>query len=41
LFSKKNKEAKNLGIRKTFSDVAKTAAEFFDAENNLKGESFL
>ena len=41
LFSRRNKEAKNLGIRKTFSDIAKTAAEFFDVENNLKGESFL
>lgn len=41
LFYRKNQKARNLGIRKTFSDVAKTAADFFHVENNLKGESFL
>jgi phosphopentomutase len=41
LFVRKNKKPGNLGIRKTFSDVAKTAADFFDIENDLEGESFL
>jgi len=41
LFFRKNRQGKDLGIRKTFSDVAKTAAEFFHVENSLKGESFL
>jgi phosphopentomutase len=41
LFYRKNFPGKNLGIRKTFSDVAKTAAEFFNVKNNLKGTSFL
>jgi phosphopentomutase len=41
LFYRKNLSGKNLGIRETFSDIAKTAAEFFGAENNLKGTSFL
>jgi phosphopentomutase len=41
LYFRKNFTGKNLGIRKTFSDVAKTAADFFGIENNLNGESFL
>ena len=41
LYYRKNTDGKNLGIRKTFSDVAKTAAEFFNIKNNLKGISFL
>lgn len=41
LFYQKNLKGKNLGIRKTFADVAKTAADFFNIENDLKGESFL
>ncbi len=41
LFYQKNVKGKNLGIRKTFADVAKTAADFFNIENELKGESFL
>lgn len=41
LFYRKNKVAKNLGIRKTFSDVAKTVGDFFKANNSLQGESFL
>ena len=41
LFFRKGIEGKNLGIRKTFSDVAKTAAHFFYIENSLKGDSFL
>ena len=31
----------NLGTRSTFSDVAKTVAEFFNITNNLNGTSFL
>ena len=41
LFYRKNVVGKNLGIRKTFSDVSKTAADFFSVKNNLKGTSFL
>lgn len=41
LFFKKNVVGKNLGTRKTFSDVAQTAADFFNIKNNLCGTSFL
>jgi phosphopentomutase len=41
LFFRKGKAGKNLGVRKTFSDVGKTAADFFKVHNVLKGESFL
>ena len=41
LFFKKNDSGKDLGIRSTFSDVAKTAADFFNIKNSLKGTSFL
>ena len=41
LFFRKNKLGKNLGTRKTFSDIGQTVADFFNVENNLKGESFL
>ncbi|MEJ2193451.1 MAG: phosphopentomutase [Ignavibacteriaceae bacterium] len=41
LFYSKNAEGKDLGIRKTFSDVGKTVADYFDVENNLNGDSFL
>ena len=41
LFFRKNKLGKNLGTRKTFSDIGQTVADFFYVENNLKGESFL
>ncbi len=41
LFYQKKIAGKNLGIRKTFSDVAKTAADFFHIDNNLEGKSFL
>ena len=41
LYYKKEREGINLGTRKTFSDVAKTVADFFNVENNLKGKSFL
>lgn len=41
LYYKKGCSGKNLGIRDTFSDIAKSAAEFFKIKNNLKGTSFL
>jgi phosphopentomutase len=41
LYYQKNVIGKNLGVRKTFSDVAKSAAEFFKVKNNLNGKSFL
>lgn len=41
LFYRKNRLGENLGIRQTFSDVAKTAADFFGVTNTLKGKSFL
>jgi len=41
LYYRKNVMGKNLGIRKTFSDVAKTAADFFGVNNSLNGSSFL
>ncbi len=41
LYYRKNMPGKNLGIRKTFSDVAQTAAQFFNLNNDLKGTSFL
>jgi phosphopentomutase len=37
----KDKENVNLGIRKTFADVAKTVADYFNVNNDLKGKSFL
>ena len=41
LFYKKNVQGKDLGIRKTFADVAQTAAHFFKINNDLHGTSFL
>ena len=41
LYFGKNKIAKDLGVRKTFADVGKTAADFFNIKNDLKGISFL
>ena len=41
LFYRKNKAGKDLGIRSTFSDAAKTAGNFFSIPNSLKGKSFL
>lgn len=40
LFFCKNKAGIDLGVRKTFSDVAQTAAHFFKVNNNLEGNSF-
>jgi len=41
LYYRKGVRGKNLGVRKTFSDVGKTAAEYFGVDNNLNGTSFL
>ena len=41
LYYRKNVAGKNLGTRKTFSDVAQTVAHFFSINNDLKGTSFL
>lgn len=41
LYYKKNSVGKNLGVRKTFADVAKSVSEFFGVSNKLYGESFL
>lgn len=41
LYFRKGVPGKNLGVRNTFSDVAKTVADFFGVENNLYGISFL
>lgn len=37
----KNVEPRNLGIRKTYADIAKTVLDNFKIENNLPGKSFL
>lgn len=37
----KNVEPRNLVIRKTYADIAKTVLDNFQIENNLPGESFL
>lgn len=41
LFFQKDKPGKNLGTRETFSDIAKTVADFFKIDNSLEGKSFL
>ena len=41
LYFGKNKPVSNLGIRNTFADVGKTAAEYFNIKNDLRGTSFL
>jgi phosphopentomutase len=41
IFYRKNKIGENLGIRDTFSDIAKTIGDFFSVPNNLEGKSFL
>jgi len=41
IFYRKNKSGKNLGTRNTFSDIAKTVAEFFMIDTSLNGKSFL
>jgi phosphopentomutase len=41
IFYRKNRIGKNVGTRDTFSDIAKTVADFFSAQNDLQGTSFL
>jgi phosphopentomutase len=41
LYFQKGKVGENLGVRETFSDIGKTAADFFKIINHLKGKSFL
>ena len=41
LYYKKGRTGKDLGTRKTFSDIGKTVADYFKVDNDLKGESFL
>jgi phosphopentomutase len=41
LYYRRNSPGKNLGTRATFSDVAQTAAHFFNINNDLQGTSFL
>jgi phosphopentomutase len=41
LFYRKGVAGKDLGIRKTFSDVGKTVADYFNLKNKLNGISFL
>ncbi len=41
LYYRKNILGKDLGIRKTFADVAQTVAHFFSVNNDLEGTSFL
>jgi len=41
LYYRKDVVGKNLGVRKTFSDVGKTVADFFGVRNKLNGVSFL
>jgi len=41
LFYNKRRNGKNLGIRKTFADVSKTAADFFKLPNEYDARSFL
>ncbi len=40
-YYRKSITGKNLGVRKTFSDVGKTVADFFKVDNKLNGISFL
>jgi phosphopentomutase len=41
IFYRKGVNGKNLGTRKTFSDVAQTIAHFFKINNDLNGTTFL
>jgi phosphopentomutase len=41
IYYQKNKPGKNLGTRKTFSDVAQTVAHFYNLNTDLCGISFL
>jgi len=41
VYSKEYNNPKNLGVRSSFCDVAKTVLEYYNIENSLFGESFL
>jgi phosphopentomutase len=41
LLYNKNRKAENVGIRRTYADVAKTAAAFFKLENDYNAESLI
>lgn len=41
VFSKKYKKSVNLGVRNSFSDIAKSVLDFYGVENNFFGKSFL
>ncbi len=41
LFYSKEEKSRNLGIRETFADIAKTIADFYKVKNNFKGRSFI
>lgn len=41
LYFGKDKSVTALGVRNTFSDAAKTVADYFEVQNNLRGTSFL
>jgi len=41
LYYSKSEKSRNLGIRETFSDVAKTIAEYYKIDNTFNGISFL
>jgi phosphopentomutase len=41
IYYQKGKLGTDLGIRRTFADIGKSAAHFFSIENDLKGISFL
>lgn len=41
LYYGKDKKSMNLGVRESFSDVAKTVAAYFNISNELNGSSFL
>lgn len=41
LYYNKKAKSRNLGVRSTFSDVGKTAADYFRIQNKLRGTSFL
>ena len=41
LYYSPGQEGKTLGTRESFSDVAKTIADFYKVNNDLHGKSFL
>ncbi len=41
LYYQRGVGGKNLGVRNTFSDIGKSAANFFSIENKLKGTNFI